>query len=64
MQMHQYIVFATLTEPKNYPGIRVLQQLDESTALVEMSDDTSHSVIGQHPEIVVEPNIRYALQAH
>ena len=72
MQTHQYVVFATLRDPssslsallKNHPGIRILQQLDESTALVEMSDETSHVLIGQHPEIVVEPNIRYALQAH
>jgi len=69
--MQQYVVFATLKNAsfslpallKTYPKIKVLQELDKSAALVEMSADTSRAIAGENPDIVVEPNLRYSLQS-
>jgi len=69
--MHQYVVFATPEKAsislaallKTYPRIKILQELDKNTALVEMSADTRRLLTREHPEIVVEPNLRYSLQS-
>jgi hypothetical protein len=44
------------------PGITVLDELDDSTALVIMSDRTHHRLSKEHPELVIEPDLIYTLQ--
>lgn len=44
-------------------GVRVVGALDDSTALVEMSDDARVRVEREHPQLVVEPNLYYGLLA-
>jgi len=40
-------------------GVSVLDELDEQTALVRMSDQVSRAVQERFPELFVEPNIPY-----
>ena len=44
---------------RHYPRVVLLDTLDETTALVEMSDSDRMLITRQHPEWAVEPNIRY-----
>lgn len=44
---------------RNYPRVVLLDTLDETTALVEMSDSDRLLISQQHPEWAIEPNIRY-----
>jgi hypothetical protein len=70
-QLRQYIVAVpgrgTMTPLRDlldlYSGINILQQLDPATGLVEMSEDTARQLSADHPEILIEQNIRYAMQA-
>lgn len=42
-----------------YPKVILLDKLDDSTALVEMSDRDLMRLSRQHPELAIEPNIPY-----
>jgi len=42
-----------------YPKVILLDRLDDSAALVEMSDRDRTRLARQHPELVIEPNIAY-----
>ena len=44
---------------RHYPRVVLLDTLDETTALVEMSDSDRMLITRQHPEWAIEPNIRY-----
>lgn len=48
---------------KSRPGVIVLDELDDSTALVAMSDKAHHRLSKEHPELVIEPDLIYTLQA-
>jgi Ethanolamine utilization protein EutJ (predicted chaperonin) len=43
-------------------GITVLDELDDSTALVVMSDRALDQLSQEHPELVIEPDLIYTLQ--
>lgn len=68
-QLVQYIIVLRSTEAevplqhllKSYPGINILQLLDQQTALVEMSDEANRVLSHDHPEILIEQNIRYTM---
>lgn len=40
-------------------GVHILGELDASTALVEMSEETRDLVERRYPELTVEPNLEY-----
>ena len=44
---------------KTVKGVSVLDELDEQTALVRMSEQASRAVQEKFPELFVEPNIPY-----
>ena len=44
---------------KTVKGVSVLDELDEQTALVRMSEQASQAVQEKFPELFVEPNIPY-----
>ena len=44
---------------RHYPRVILLDALDESTALVEMSERDRARLSRQHPELAIEPNITY-----
>jgi hypothetical protein len=46
---------------RQHPGVTILDELDESTALVTMSDRAHHRLAQEHPELTIEPNIMYTL---
>jgi hypothetical protein len=45
----------------SYPGIKVLQLLDQRTALVEMSEDANRILSRDHRDLLIERNIPYAM---
>ena len=67
MNVRQYLVVQTeqsrmvsvCTLLKGHPGVAILDQLDDSTALVEMSHETCLQLTRQFPDLAVEPNLRY-----
>lgn len=42
-----------------YPKVVLLDKVDDSTALVEMSDRDLDRLSRQHPELAIEPNLPY-----
>lgn len=44
---------------RHYPEVVLLDTLDDSTALVEMSDRDRLLISRRHPEWAIEPNVRY-----
>jgi hypothetical protein len=46
---------------RQYPKVIVLDKLDDSTALVEMSDIEHERISREHPELLIEPNLLYKL---
>jgi hypothetical protein len=42
-----------------YPNVRVLDELDKATALVEMTEKDCKRVSRQHPELTIETNAPY-----
>lgn len=44
------------------PGVTVLDELDDSTALVVMSDRAHDQLSQEHPELVIEPDLIYTFQ--
>lgn len=45
-----------------YPKASIIDELDNSTALVEMSADVCEQISRNHPELLIEPNLLYKLQ--
>lgn len=45
-----------------YPTVKVLDELDDATALVEMSDKDRNRLSRQHPELLIEPNALYTMK--
>jgi hypothetical protein len=45
-----------------YPKADILDELDNSTALVEMPADVCEQISRNHPELLIEPNLPYKLQ--
>jgi hypothetical protein len=43
-------------------GVKVLDELDDSTALVVMSDRAHNRLSQEHPELIIEPDLIYTLQ--
>jgi len=48
---------------RHYPTVRLLEQVDNQTALVEMTPDVRDWLADRHPEFCIEPNIRYEARA-
>jgi hypothetical protein len=46
---------------RDYEGVEVLEELDSSTVLAEMSDDALTLVTREIPQLVFEPNIQYRI---
>jgi hypothetical protein len=46
---------------RQYPKVIVLDKLDDSSALVEMSDVEYEQISSEHPELLIEPNLLYKL---
>jgi hypothetical protein len=44
------------------PGVKVLDELDDSTTLVAMSDRAHHQLLREHPELVIELDLMYTMQ--
>ena len=44
---------------RHYPRVILLDALDDSTALVEMSERDRVRLSRRHPELAIEPNIPY-----
>jgi hypothetical protein len=44
---------------RHYPRVTLLDSLDESTALVEMTERDRVELTQQHPELAIEPNLTY-----
>jgi hypothetical protein len=44
---------------RHYPKVVLLDSLDESTALVEMTEGDRVRLTRQHPELAIEPNLTY-----
>lgn len=44
---------------RHYPRVILLDALDDSTALVEMSERDRIRLSRRHPELAIEPNIPY-----
>lgn len=44
---------------RHYPRVVLLDTLDDTTALVQMSDSDRLLISRQHPEWAIEPNISY-----
>jgi len=42
-----------------YPNVKVLDELDQATALVEMTEKDCKRVSRQHPELTIETNALY-----
>jgi hypothetical protein len=67
---HQYVIALTsgLVRPlqdllSKYSGVKVLTQLDDQTALVEMPDRVEKELSAQNPDLVVERNLPYQLHS-
>jgi hypothetical protein len=52
-QMH------VMTLLNQYPTVVLVDELDETTALVEMTPRDRMRISRQHPELMIEPNIGY-----
>lgn len=46
---------------RRYPKVVVLDELNDSTALVEMSEMEHKRLSREHPELLIEPNLLYKL---
>lgn len=46
---------------RQHRGVTILNELDESTALVKMSDRQHNLLVRNHPELTIEPNIMFTL---
>jgi hypothetical protein len=44
---------------KGYPSIEIIDCLDESTVLVEMTENERHKISREHPELGIERNELY-----
>jgi hypothetical protein len=69
MRLPQYVIMLPTAEAGSslrdllamYPAINILQDLDSQTALVEMPDAVAQTLAADHPEVIIERNIRYAM---
>lgn len=48
---------------QKYPGVIVLDELDDLTALVQMPEDVHRAIALDLPHLVMEPNLDYKLSA-
>jgi len=46
----------------HYPKAIILDELDNSTVLVEMSADMCEQISRNRPDLLIEPNLLYKLQ--
>ena len=44
-----------------YPEVKLLEDLDESTSLVQMSASVCKRIRQEHSDLVIEPNLPYSL---
>jgi len=63
----QYVVTQTAKKDErsvkallsHYPQVEILDELDRSTMLIQMSPEICRQMAQEHPELIIEPNLLY-----
>jgi hypothetical protein len=65
-EMSQYVIMEPISNSpplavtlEVYPDVVILDELDESNVLVEMSEEARDRIRRELPQLVVEPNLPY-----